>query len=182
MHKPETKTDLIPPFRVIGEDGWAGNFLNILSDYGIEPSKGIPEKALEKHERELGFQLPESLRIFLTEFGCTELDDFCLHPLSEIALIQDIWFRGFLLPEEQIQLLDLLSIAATGSDNVIAIYPTTGHCYVRSHDPAGIFLEADSFDDLLQKVIIDLSWGYYGWPDPYVEALARELKHDLFGA
>ncbi len=82
---------------------------------------------------------------------------------------------------ERKQIPNLLGIANTGSDNVMAIHPTTGQCYVCSHDPAGIFLEADSFDALLQKVIIDLSWGYYGWPDTYIEALASELKHDLFG-
>lgn len=181
MQKPKTKADLMPPFRVIGEASWAKKFLNILTDYGVEPAKGLSEEILKRHERELKFKLPDSLRIFLLEFGCIDLDDFCLYPLSEIAPIRDLWFRGFLSSEEQKQLPNLLGIADTGFDNVMAIDPTTGRCYVCSHDPAGIFLEADSFDDLLQKVIIDLSWGYYGWPDFYIETLASELKHDLFG-
>lgn len=171
----------MPPFRVIGEVGWAKKFLNILIDYGIEPPKGLPEETLKKHERELGLQLPESLRIFLIEFGCIDLDNFCLYPLSRIASVKDIWFRDFLSLEEQKRLPNLLGFADIASDNVMVIHPITGRCYVCSHDPAGIFLEADSFDDLLQKVIIDLSWGYYGWPDPYIETLARDLKHDLFG-
>ena len=95
--------------------------------------------------------------------------------------VKDIWFRDSLSPEEQKKLPNLLGIANTGSDNIVAIHQITGHCYKCCHDPAGISLESSSFDELLQKVIIDLSWGHHGWPDPYIETLANELKYDLFG-
>jgi hypothetical protein len=71
--------------------------------------------------------------------------------------------------------------SASGSDNHIAIDPVSGTCYLCSHDPAGIYDEAASFDDLVRIAVIDLSWGYYGWPDPKVERLPTELKADIFG-
>lgn len=171
----------MPPFRKIGEEGWVKNLQKLLTEYGIEPSQGLSEKAVEQRERELGLNFPDPLRSFLIEFGHTNLGRFCLYPLYSMALSTDIWFRDFLTSEEQEQLQDLLGIANSGSDNVLAIDPITGYCYICNHDPAGIFLEANSFDEFLQKIIIDLSWGYYGWPDPHVEELALELKLDLFG-
>jgi hypothetical protein len=181
MKKPATKADLMPPFRIIGEAGWVEALQKLLVDYGIESSKRVPEEVVEKRERELGIQIPYSLRIFLTEFGNIDFDCFCLYPLSSIKPVTNMWFRDFLALKEKNQLQGLLGIADSGSDNVVAIDPITGHCYICSYAPASIFLEAASFDDLLQKVIIDLSWGYYGWPDAYIEVLANELKRDLFG-
>ena len=66
----------MPPFRVIGEAGWANSLLGVLMNYKVEAFKGISEKTLKQYERELGFQLPNSLRIFLLEFGCIDLDVF----------------------------------------------------------------------------------------------------------
>jgi hypothetical protein len=92
-----------------------------------------------------------------------------------------VWFRDSLSEDEQLRLGGLLGISNSGSDNYFAIDPATGKCYLCSHDPAGIFEEASSFDELILKAVIDLSWGYHGWPDPEVERLATDLKVELFG-
>jgi hypothetical protein len=101
MKKPATKADLMPPFRIIGEAGWVEALQKLLVDYGIESSKRVPEEVVEKRERELGIQIPYSLRIFLTEFGNIDFDCFCLYPLSSIKPVTNIWFRDFLALEEQ---------------------------------------------------------------------------------
>jgi SMI1 / KNR4 family (SUKH-1) len=179
--KPNIKEALMPPFQAIGEPGWAERLRQVLLDYDTSLPEPAPYESIEAREQALGIRLPRALRAFYMEFGPVDFDGFELFSIDYIKPLDNVWFRDFLTNGDQARLHGLLGIADSGCDNYIAIDPVTGKCYLCSHDPAGIFEESDSFDDLIRKAVIDLSWGYYGWPDPEVERLATELRRELFG-
>ena len=116
-----------------------------------------------------------------TTFGPLNFDDPQLLDMHQMDLLTNVWFRNFLSADEQAHLPRLLVIAATGSDNYYALDIAIQQCYLCSHDPAGIFSWLPSFDTFIQCAVINLSWSGYGWPDPAVEQMARELIQELFG-
>jgi len=181
LRKPITKEDLLPPFQTVGEPGWADRLRHVLIDYEVPLPESVPAELVTLRESELGVRLPAALREFYTTFGSVDFDGFQLYPVDALEPLTRAWFRQSLDVGQQARLSTLIAISDSGSDNYIAIDPVSGTCYLCSHDPVGISDEAASFDDLVRKAVIDLSWGYYGWPDPEVERLATELKLDLFG-
>jgi hypothetical protein len=181
MDKPTRKEDLLPPFTAIGEGDWAERIRKRLLDYGVPLPEPISEAGLRSREEQLGLRLPEALRSFLREIGPVDLDGIRFYRPDEIGPTNDIWFREHLRGEDRARLSDMLAIAEYASGDPIALEPGSGRCCLLSHDPPGFWNWMDSFDDLVKIGLIDLSWGYWGWPNAEVAEMAHEVKRDLFG-
>ena len=181
MDKPTRKEDLHPPFTAIGEGDWAEGIRKRLRDYGVPLPEPVSEAGLRSREDELGVRLPESLRSFLREIGPVDLDGIRVYRTDEIGPADSIWFSEHLRGEGRSRLPDLLAIAEYASGDPITLEPATGRCCLLSHDPPGFWNWMESFGDLVKIGLIDLSWGYWGWPDPEVAEMAQEVKWDLFG-
>jgi hypothetical protein len=181
LTKPSTKADLLPPFEYIGASGWDTALRRVLVEYEVPLASAVTEADIERCESELGFHLPQSLRLFLMTFGAINFDSLELLPPTKIQTLEQVWFREFLNEDEQAMLPNLIGVAEAGSDDYFALDVRTNTCLHCSHDPAGLIQYLPTFDDLIKVAVIDLSWGYFGWPDEEVYEMARALKKDLYG-
>ena len=181
MDKPTRREDLLPPFTAIGEGDWAERIRKLLIDYGVPLPEPVSEARLKSREEQLSLRLPESLRSFLKEIGPVDLDGIRICRPEEIGPANSIWFREHLREEDRARLPDVLAIAEYASGDPITLEPATGRCCLLSHDPPGFSNWMNSFDDLIKIGLIDLSWGYWGWPDPEVAEMAQQVKRSLFG-
>jgi hypothetical protein len=183
LRRPQRKADLAPPPFVIGEPGWREAIISVLRAYDVPLPAPVREEEIAARERALGAALPAAVRRFLMEIGPVDFDYLRLFHADEIVPLEYAWLRRMLDEPEQRRLPFLLEIAAySGSGDVVAIDRAAGRCGLCSHTPVRIKWWLRSFDDLIRVALIDLSWSYYGWPDPDVEALARALKQDLIGS
>lgn len=186
LNKPTCKEDLLPPFNEIGEPGWAETIRMVLQDYAVPLPEPSADKDLRELENKLGFQLPRSLCVFLTQFGPVDFGSVSLRSSTGLKTLFDdegiAWFRDWFDADQKQQLARLLAIGDYGGDaGVVSIDPLSGICYLCQHDPLGIHKLAGSFDDLIKSEIILLSCGYFGYPDPEIEAMASQLVEELFG-
>lgn len=183
LRRPRSKADLALPRFVIGEPGWQETILSVLRAYGVPLPSPASEHDLVARERALGAALPRSVRQFLLEIGPVDFDYLRIFHPQEIVPLDYAWLRTMLDESEQSLLPFLLEIADySSSGDVVTIDRITGRCYLCAHAPVRFKWWLPSFDDLIRAALIDLSWGYYGWPDPDVEALARACKVDLLGS
>jgi hypothetical protein len=181
LKKPETKADLLPPFTIIGEPGWDTSLRQMFDDYELPPTPAVPPNEMATLEHRLGVQFPPAITRFFTTFGAVNFDGLRLLEPNDIVTMQSVWFHAMLIPADQMRLSQLVQIAEAGSDDYYALDSLDWAVYLVSHDPAGLTFLVPSFDDLIRLACIDLSCGYFGWPDEDVAVLARDLKQDLFG-
>lgn len=179
--KPETKADLTPPFTRIGEPGWDAALRQLFDAYELPLTPPVPPHDLAAVEDRLGIHLPDAVTHFFTTFGAVDFDGIRLLDLHDITSMQSVWCAPMLSPADRARLSRLLQIAAVDSDDYYALDLDDWSVYHITHDPPGMTVLVPSFDDVIRLACIDLSWGYYGWPDEDVEAMAHELKRDLFG-
>lgn len=180
LPKPQTKMDLLPPFQRIGEPDWENNLRQLLNAYAVPLPTPIAITTIVQREQVLRLNFPPSLRLFLTTFGPIDFDGLRLLPAQEIDRLEQLWFKSSLTDHDQARLSHMIQIAETGSDNVYALDLDNQLCCLCSHDPAGFFEWLPSFDDLIRMALIDLSWSYFGWPDPEIADMATVLKSELF--
>lgn len=182
LDKPQTKADLLPRFTRIGDSGWETEIRSLLLAYDVPLPAPATHDALMACEHRLGAHLPEPLTHFLRTFGPVNFDDPILLAPDQIQSLDHWGFRPSLSDGDQRHLRGKIQIAETGSDDIYGLDLTTGTCCRCVHYPAAIEDWLPSFDDFLRMALIDLSWSYYGWPDPAIERMATELKNDVFGA
>jgi len=180
LRKPTTKADLLPPFNYIGEANWEAKLRQLLVDYEVPLAQPCTNREIKECEKRLGSALSQSLKLFLSAFGPMNFDGVRLLLPEEIKTAESLWLANNLCKDEQKLLPYLLQIAEAVSDNIYALELESGQCYLCSHDPAGLFNWLPSFNAFIKMAIIDLSWGYYGWPDEAIERMAEELKAELF--
>ncbi len=176
LNKPKTEDDLLPPFAVVGEPGWAERLRVWLADFDFrfaEPSTEVEIAAAES--RLGGVRLPEDWRAFLLAFGPLNLDGAQLSGPEQITRLDRIWFRSHLAERDQALLAHLLQVGECGSDNFVAFNTRDGWVCECSLDPGGLWDWCPSFSDFLRVQLIQLWSGYYGWPDESVEELSNGL-------
>ncbi len=182
LQKPQTKSDLLPPFDSIGEANWDTRLRQLLVDYEVPLPAPCGDGEIDECEKRLGFALPQSLKLFLSALGPVDFDGVRVLSPKEIRTAESFWFASYFTEDEQKQLPHLLQVAEAVADNVYALEVASGRCCLCSHDPPGLFEWLPSFDVLIKMAVIDLSWSYYGWPDEEIEDMAEELKAELFPA
>ena len=178
--KPTRGEDVAAPFERIGEPGWADSVRALLASYGAPPPSPVSEVDVSARETELGVLFPDALRVLITQLGPLDLD-IRLLGLDEIRLLDQVWFRDKLPPEQQGLLPRLLAVADYGSGDYVALDVGSGRCGVLGHDPPGLWKPLLDLDTLIKVMLMRLPAGYYGWPDEAVAGLVEAAVEALVG-
>ena len=185
MDKPESKSDMLPPFELRGEDGWEGKFKSFLQGIGLPmPSVGISLSNLESAEKRIGVSFPNELSLFLSTFGPMAFGRLQFLELDKIVLASECWIaKSDQFPDDYFSDWNrFLCIADLGgSGDFVSVNIEDKKCYMVGHDPVGITSYVDSVSDLVRMGCIASFSGKYGWPDEYIENMGIDLMNDLFG-
>lgn len=180
LKKPESKNELLPPFRWIGEDGWEEKARQILLDYEVPLPQPSTAEEIQQCEERLGVILPEPFKLFHENFGAVAFDCPLLFPLSDVRNATEVWFYDFLSEQDKMALSDMVLIG-NPADDYLVLDLKTGRCAGCYHDPPGFADWLPSFHELIQCAFIGLCCRYYGWPDESLEKWSNELKFELYG-
>ncbi|HEX8465754.1 MAG TPA: hypothetical protein VF627_14150 [Abditibacterium sp.] len=180
LQKPKSKFDLMPAFNRIGDADWDTKLRQILVDYEVPLPAPCSQVELADCEKRLGFALPYSFRLFLNTMGPVDFSGIRVLAPKEVKTAEGFWFASYFSEEDRNRLSGMLEVAEAVSDNIYVVELQSSKCGLCSHDPPGFFEWLPSFDALIQVAVIDLSWGYYGWPDDEIEEMAEQLRAELF--
>lgn len=179
--KPTCVDDLEVPFERIGDAGWADAVRRLLLSYGAPVPVPTTAEAIARREAELGLALPPALRALHVELGPLDLDEARFLPVNEVGPLDGTWFAKRPPAPLQRVLPALLSVAATGSDDFLAMSLLDGPCCLASHDPPGLFKPLRDLDTLVKVLLLRLPCSRHGWPDSEVEALVDAAVEQLIG-
>ena len=180
LKKPESKNELLPPFRWIGEEGWESKARQVLLNYEVPLPAPTTLEEIQDIEERFSITLPESFKLFHTTFGAVDFDHFSFFPLADLQSATDVYFLDFLDEDNKTALRKMVLIGEP-ADDYLALDIETGSCAGCYHDPPGLANWLPSFHELIQCAFILLCCGYYGWPDEELGLWAEELISELYG-
>lgn len=180
LKKPESKKELIPPFRWIGEEGWEEKARQILLDYEVPLPKPATAEEIQQCEERLGIVLPEPFKLFHRTLGPVDFSSFLFFNVMDVEIATNVYFYDFLNGQDRAALPNMILIGEP-ADDYLVLDLQNGRCAGCYHDPPGFAHWLPSFHELIQCAFIYLCCGYYGWPDDQLELWAEELVFELYG-
>jgi len=174
IEKPKTKEMMRPPFLYIGEPGWKSKLQSFLESFGVPLPAPYSNNEVRARQGELDIVFPDSLAIFLADFGSVSFDYIEILPLSDMTRANEVPGSG--------TSGNLLTVASAGGNtgNYFAL-SREGACYFLSNHPSRAERRLKSFDDLIRIACIDLFTSYYGWDDKELIQMRVEVMREIFG-
>ncbi|HMQ10010.1 MAG TPA: SMI1/KNR4 family protein [Oligoflexia bacterium] len=158
------KNDIIIPFKKIGEPGWIEKTKLIIQSYadvwGEKTPKTKTQQSIDQLEQKLGTQLPDSLKLFYTEFGVADIGEQLLD-FSKIGWLKNIWAKnpeqGPNFSKEELSILPHLVVFSDylGNGNMFCFHSKNKAVYYFDHDQKPLLQKLfNSVDDYIKGCLI----------------------------
>lgn len=164
MLEINNKHDILIPFSKIGEPGWAQKTRLIIESYadvwGEKTAKIKTQQSIDQLELKLGTKLPNSLKLFYSEFGVADIGEQLID-FPKIVWLKDIWAKN---PEnspsfsqEELSILPYLVKFSDylGNGNMFCFHSKSNSVYYYNHDQKPLLQKLfNTVDDYIKGCLI----------------------------
>jgi len=193
MIEIKLKSDIIVPFKEIGDENWQVNtdliIRSLAEIWGDELKESISSEEISELEKRLGATLPDNLKVFYSKFGIAGIGE-TLQDFDEIGWIKDIWkeapqYGPDFTEDDKQHLPFLISFSDyLGNGNLFCFHSESKEIYYYDHDGEPYLTKLfDDVSDYIKGCLISCQIDLFSdeTDQAKVREWCEEILIELFG-